>query len=202
MPDTVVEETAEPAATQPVLPPSPMRLLGSGLVVLVAVVLVVLLVGGLNQEGDTPPTVGDSRTRPAAARIDRLLEAVTTYSVETLPPEVEANLAATVQGVDEELADVRVTRVLAQDGRGVAIAHIYRIRAGNDGSGFTAAAAGTATTRETTVSGQPAVLIDHGEGQLSVAFVENGVGAIVQGTDETSLLQVAGELRNAARATT
>jgi hypothetical protein len=95
-----------------------------------------------------------------------------------------------------------VTRVLAQDGRGVAIAHIYRIRAGNDGSGFAAAAAGTATTRETTVSGQPAVLIDHGEGQLSVAFVENGVGAIVQGTDETSLLQVAGELRNAARATT
>lgn len=198
MPETEVDD---PTLTpEDAMPPGPGRLLAYGAVFLVAIVVVIFLIGGLNREGDTPPIVGDERTQLAASRIDRVLGAVSAYQIERLPVEAETNLAATVAGIDEQRAVVRVTRVLAQEGTGVAIVHLYVLR--RDQNDFAEAAADGAALRPTTVAGKDASVIDSGDGQLAVAFTENGIGVIVQGGDEPVLIQAASEVRNAARSTT
>ena len=194
-PDQTVADVGEVEAAATVrvpLPPSPLRLLGTGLIVLVVVVFGVLIIGSITRESGTSPTVGTPETRAASARIERLLSSISSYTVSRLPVETETQLARTVAGVNEEMAFVRVTRVLSEGERGVAIVHLFAVKPGQE-TAFNQAAAGTATTREVSVAGRPAVLTDNGQGQISLVFVENGVGVILQGSEEEAATIVAGE---------
>ena len=170
------------------------------MIVLVIVVFGVLIIGSITRETGTSPTVGTPETRAASARIERLLGAISTYTVSRLPVETETQLARTVAGVDETIAVIRVTRVLSEGERGVAIVHLFAVKAGQE-EAFMKAAAGAATTREASIAGKPAVLVDSGQGQLALTFVEHGVGVILQASDEQVASVVAGEVRNAARTT-